>query len=264
MLDPFKIDSPTVVSFSGGRTSAYLLWRVLQANDGLPPDAHVVFCNTGKEHDATLDFVRDCGQAWGVTITWLEYASEGQRFREVNHASASREGQPFADLISKRNYLPNPVARFCTSELKVLTIERYMKAQGIDEFEQMLGIRADEKRRVAKLRQGNRTPLVDANVSQNDVQAFWKAQPFDLALAFRDGVTNLGNCDLCFLKGPNQVLSIIRHAPARAIWWAEQEAKIGGTFRSDRPSYSEMMAFAQNQTDLFDSDDEGLACFCGD
>jgi 3'-phosphoadenosine 5'-phosphosulfate sulfotransferase (PAPS reductase)/FAD synthetase len=71
MSDPFKIDSPTCISFSGGRTSAYMLWRVLQANGGLPPDAVVTFANTGKEDEATLRFVQACSDHWEVPITWV-------------------------------------------------------------------------------------------------------------------------------------------------------------------------------------------------
>jgi argininosuccinate synthase len=52
MHDPFKITEPTVISFSGGRTSAYLLWRVLQSNGGMPDEAIAVFANTGKEEEA--------------------------------------------------------------------------------------------------------------------------------------------------------------------------------------------------------------------
>jgi 3'-phosphoadenosine 5'-phosphosulfate sulfotransferase (PAPS reductase)/FAD synthetase len=265
MSDPFKITGPTCISFSGGRTSAYMLWRVLQAHGmTLPSDAIVCFANTGKEEEATLRFVRDCGEHWGVPIAWLEYRADEPRFSAVAFDTASRNGEPFAALIRKRSYLPNPIARFCTGELKVLTIERYLKNLGIEEFETMVGIRADEPRRVAKMRDSKLTPLVDAGVVQADVQAFWQAQPFDLGLSFRNGVTSSGNCDLCFLKGAHQIQSLIAERPQRAIWWAAQEQSIGGTFRSDRPSYAEMAKYAAQQTDMFDKGEEGIACFCGD
>lgn len=262
--DPFIIDGPTCISFSGGRTSAYMLRRVLQSNGGLPADAAVCFANTGKEDEATLRFVDRCSREWGVPITWLEYSATPEKFGAVDFEKASRDGEPFAALIAKRKYLPNPVARFCTAELKVLTIDRYLKSVGWDEYDTMVGIRADEQRRLAKLRSNKLTPLVGAGVTQADVQMFWRSQPFDLGLDFRDGVTASGNCDLCFLKGGHQIQSLIAEKPERAVWWAKQEASIGGTFRSDRPSYAQMARYAEQQADMFDKTEEAIACFCGD
>lgn len=264
MIDPFRISGPTCISFSGGRTSAYMLWRVLQANDmSLPDDAVVCFANTGKEDPATLDFVAACEREWSVNIAWLEYQSEEPKFKVVDHGNASRDGGPFEALIRKKHYLPNPVARFCTEELKVKTIDRYLESRGI-EADTMVGVRADEPRRVGKLRsRGLLVPLVDAGVTQAEVQAFWASQAFDLALPFRDGVTALGNCDLCFLKGPQQVMGIIKDKPARAAWWARMEYEVGATFRSDRPSYSEMYRFMDSQADMFNKEG-AVDCFCGD
>jgi len=262
-MNYFKIDSPTVISFSGGRTSAYMLYRVIQDNGGLPSDAVVCFCNTGKEDPNTLEFVHDCELNWNVKIHWLEYRSENPKFVVVDYATASRDGLPFEQLVTSRKYLPNPVARFCTSELKVLLIDRYMKSLGMDDYETMVGIRADEPRRAVKMRQDKLIPLVDAGITQKDVQAFWQSNDFDLSLKFMDGVTALGNCDLCFLKGPNQIKSLINNKPDRAIWWAKMEEKIGSTFRSDRPNYSQMMNFANKQENLF-GEEETIACFCGD
>jgi 3'-phosphoadenosine 5'-phosphosulfate sulfotransferase (PAPS reductase)/FAD synthetase len=265
MSDPFRIDSPTCISFSGGRTSAYMLWRVLQSNNGLPDEAIVCFANTGKEEEATLRFVRDCADYWQVPIAWVEYRPEKPRFAVVNYESASRAGEPFEQLIRKRQYLPNPVSRFCTQELKVLAIERYLKSIGVDDPDTMVGVRADEPRRLPKLRaRGVAVPLADAGVTQADVQAFWKSQPFDLGLNFRDGVTALGNCDLCYLKGGHQIASLIADKPERAVWWAKMERAVGATFRSDRPSYESMLKFAQEQRDMFDPNEEAIACFCGD
>lgn len=208
MSDPFKIDSPTCISFSGGRTSAYMLWRVLQSNGGLPEEAIVCFANTGKEDEKTLEFVRDCSVNWNVPITWLEFRDSKSKFEVVDFDSASRDGEPFEALIRKRNYLPNPVARFCTVELKVRTIHRYLKTIGWTEWDSMLGIRADEQRRFAKI--GNQdygkheekcAPLGTTGITKEDVGAFWRKQSFDLGLPNNNGVTMHGNCDLCFLKG---------------------------------------------------------------
>lgn len=263
MVDPFKIDSPTCISFSGGRTSAYMLWRVLQSNGGLPAEAVVLFANTGKEDEATLRFVRDCGQQWGVDIKWLEYQAEAPSYRVVTYETASRDGEPFEALVRKKRYLPNPVARFCTEELKVKAIDRYLSAQGL-EAETMVGVRADEPRRVSKLRaRGLLVPLADAGVGQDDVQAFWRSHPFDLKLTFRDGVTPMGNCDLCFLKGPQQILGLVKDRPERAVWWARMEQAVGATFRSDRASYGQMHRFMTDQADMF-STEGGVECFCGD
>ncbi|MFJ5483760.1 hypothetical protein [Pectobacterium actinidiae] len=49
MHDPFRITQPTCLSFSGGRSSAHMLWRGQQANTGPPAVTMVCFANTGKE-----------------------------------------------------------------------------------------------------------------------------------------------------------------------------------------------------------------------
>lgn len=139
MRDPFKITEPTCISFSGGRTSAYMLWRVLQAN-------------TGKEDEATLRFVRRCASEWDIPITWIEFEDTEAGFRTVDFDTASRNGEPFEAIIRKRNYLPNPVARFCTVALKITPEREFLKWLGWTDWQNMVGIRADEPRRVAKIR----------------------------------------------------------------------------------------------------------------
>ena len=280
MRDPFKIDSPTCISFSGGRTSAYMLWRVLQSNGGLPDEAKVCFANTGKEDPATLEFVERCGKEWGVPITWVEYINADEtkdRFRVVDFETASRNGEPFEAIIRKRNYLPNPVSRFCTVEMKVRAIHRYLKSIGWTEWESMLGIRADEQRRLAKIGQQDYgkheekiAPLGRVGVTKEMVGEFWKAMPFDLDLPNMNGVTMHGNCDLCYLKGGSQIFSLIQEKPERAVWWAKMEALAlaskpdGAKFRTDRPSYAAMLKFSQEQRDMFDVNEEAISCFCGD
>jgi 3'-phosphoadenosine 5'-phosphosulfate sulfotransferase (PAPS reductase)/FAD synthetase len=243
-----------VASFSGGRSSAMMITQMDLS------DAIVIFCNTGKEMPETLDFVRDCESKWSVPIIWLEYKSK-REYKVVSYETASRNGEPFESLITDKNYLPNMVARFCTSELKVLTIERYLKDQGISDWETAVGIRADEPRRVAKMRQkeGYLTPLADKGITSSDVIKFWQSQEFDLNLPASGFYSN---CDLCFLKGYGIKQSLVNERPSLAIWWADQEKKINARFRSDQPAYKDMIAVSGSQSDLWGY--ESIECFCGD
>ena len=279
MSDPFKIIEPTVISFSGGRTSGYMLWRILRSNQGLPDDAIVVFANTGKEEEATLRFIEDCSINWQVPIHWVEYQWHTEpklRFRSINFHNASRNGEPFWSMIDMKGspFLPNPVQRICTAQLKIRTIDKYLKSLGWQHNENMdwVGIRADEMRRAAKIAR-ERTPLVTAGVTKAIVGEFWKNQPFDLGLPNNNGVTMHGNCDLCFLKPAHQIMSLIRENPSRADWWIAMENHAqtsnltfgdGARFRKDRPSYFEMKRYALAQTEMFDMNEEPVACFCGD
>jgi hypothetical protein len=273
MSNPFLITEPTCISFSGGRTSAYMLHKVLETGGGqLPSEAIVCFANTGKEDEATLKFVQACSDNWNVEIHWVEYRDADPAFERVTFKTASRHGEPFEALIRKRQYLPNPVTRFCTAELKIRTIHKYLKSLGWEHNETMdwVGMRADEQRRAAKIADKSRIPLVTAGVTKQIVGEFWRNQSFDLELPNMNGVTMHGNCDLCFLKGGAQVLSLIAEKPERAIWWAKMEALAlaskpsGAVFRSDRPSYASMTKFAADQIDMFDPNEETIACFCGD
>lgn len=230
MTDPFFITGPALISFSGGRTSAYMLWRILQAHGGtLPDDVHVCFANTGKEREETLRFVHECGVRWAVRIRWLEWRSRpigkdgrdtpiADRFEEVGLNSASRNGEPFKSLIRRKKYLPNAVSRFCTAELKIEAMKYFMLDQGYAKWTNVVGLRHDEGHRVLKQIARNAEgkecwrsamPLDKAKITKRDVLAFWLGENKDprnliypLPQGFDLGLRDYeGNCDGCFLKG---------------------------------------------------------------
>jgi len=274
-MNPFEIKEPTCISFSGGRTSAYMLYRVLEAHDmNLPDDAVVCFANTGKEDEATLQFIHNCETHWNVPIVWLEYTTEKPGFKVVNFETAARDGEPFEALIRHYRKLPNPAQRWCTGVLKIRTIHKYLKSIGWDHSEadnaDFVGIRADEPRRSAKMNR-EKTPLVTAGVTKQTVNDFWEKYDFNLNLKIHKGESLLGNCDLCYLKSLDKKMNIVREYPHKSIWWARMENLVteigegsgtGNRFRIDHPAYYEMHQFLKNQGNLFD--DESIACFCGD
>lgn len=265
-MSPYSLPPGNVqIAFSGGRTSAYMLHYILDANGGLPARARVVFSNTGREMPETLDFVEDVSSQWGVRVDWVEYRPTSPWFDVVSNQNASRDGEPFNSLIAKRKMLPNISMRFCTVEMKIKTARRYCISLGWKSWATARGIRADEAHRATiskDKRIENWHPMVSASVTKQSVAEFWRRQPFNLKLPFLDRGNPFGNCDGCFLKSEADKAALIRNYPDRAAWWSNHERKIGATFR-DQMSLSSLAEFVQRQGDwIFDT--EGLLCQAND
>lgn len=265
MSSPYNLpDGKVLISFSGGRTSAFMLHEILCANGDLPDRVKVVFANTGREMPQTLDFVQECSDRWSVPITWLEYKLDMPKFDVVNHNSASRNGEPLEALIRSEKYIPNTLRRKCTQQLKVKTIKRFLVSQGWKHWTNSVGIRVDESRRVKDSNDGrwdNWFPLVKAGVSKSDIADFWLKQElaFDLNLPLINGITPQSNCDGCFLKSELKLAEMWRDHPDKMQWWADLEAEFGHTFRYDGVSYQDIKDNLDRQGD-FVFDIEGFFC----
>lgn len=222
-----------VIGFSGGLSSGLATeMEMAKAGASFNRDYIVVFCNTGKEHDATLDFVHDFEVKRGVPVVWLEYCRENNEhsFRVVNYWSAARDHDkvtPFDEMLEWSSVLPNTFRRICSGNLKVRTIKRYMKSLGFEQWENFTGIRADEADRSLEIMASSpkyitqRFPLIDAGIRKADVNAYWAKQPFTLNIPNHEG-----NCRLCFLKAGWKRRAIMRQDPASAQWWIDWQDKM--------------------------------------
>lgn len=246
-----------LINFSGGRTSAYMTKRLI--DEGLN-NYLVTFQNTGKEMPGTLDFINDCDNRWNLDIVWLEYRF-GNSFEIVNYKTASRDGRPFSELIEhKKHFLPNTLARYCTDQLKIQTLRRYLQSIGVKNWTSYNGIRYDEPRRWSKVKnlpnyQNIEMPLVKWKITKKDVLNFWSNQDFDLKVK-----EPYGNCDCCFLKGKGKLSIIAKERPDLFSWWINKEKINGNTFKKEI-SYSQLLNASNSQMQLF-KNDPSFECFC--
>ena len=217
-----------LVSFSGGETSAFMaqwLWR--HKRDEY--DMVFVFANTGQENEETLDFVQQCSEAFGFPVVWVEAvvdpeSGKGTRHRIVDHATASRNGEPFEDVIAKYG-IPNTATPHCTRELKERPITSYARSIWGADYETAIGIRQDEFDRMNEKHKAKRIiyPLIkDVPMTKAKVNFWWSQQPFRLRLKGYQG-----NCMACWKKSKPKLMTIAKERPEAFKWVRDMEAKYG-------------------------------------
>jgi len=192
-----------VFNFSGGKTSAYMVIKYYQPGD------IVLFCDTGREHEKTYKFINDFEFFENIPIIKLGSKTS------------------FDDFLSRRNWkeIPNRVKRSCTIELKIKPARRYLRSLGLMKYDNFIGFRADEEQRVRKSKkrwkQVNTVfPLFQNGITKEMINDYWKNKPYTLEIP-----PILGNCTLCFMKGKNAIMAILREYPELAEDWINDEKK---------------------------------------
>jgi hypothetical protein len=139
-----------VVSFSGGRTSAYLCYLM---KEKFGDDVDFIYMDTGAEHPKTYEFIRSVNRELNLNLVCLRTdfstpLGAGNNFKVVEINSIAPDLKPFTDMVSKYG-VPYIGGMFCTDRMKLVPFTKYCNEKyGRGNYETWLGIRADELPRV--------------------------------------------------------------------------------------------------------------------
>ena len=278
----------TVNSLSGGKTSSYIaanypadynVFSLVRTDDKkcLFPDTKIrqqVSDRLGTEFIGTLEddiiiyTMLDLEQFIGSKIDWVT----GKTFD--NSIIKTKKGTKF---------LPNKMARYCTTELKTMPILYWMYDVIKEPVIMRFGYRANETRRAVKmmdktddegftkvkatfkkLKDGRNSwgeyryckpefPLINDNIYKDTIEQFWKDK--DVRFAY------MNNCVGCWWRSPLLLKKMHNKHPEKMQWFADQETS-KSKWRSD-VRYSEIIKW-KTQTELFDDDfNECDSGYCG-
>lgn len=276
-----------VVSISGGKDSTAMY---LEAMERLQGDFLPVFADTGNEHDITLDYVsRLAERTGGPKIQWVKadfrqrlYAQKsfiGANYEPEKAAEAltaleaiEEDSSPFLALCLWKGMFPCNVKRFCTSELKVLPIQRHVYAPLLDAGHTVVswqGIRAEESAARSKAQETESLgdgvtayrPLLHWTVQ--DVFAMHRRHGLDPNPLYKLGMSRVG-CMPCFMARKQEIAQIVRRFPEhidkirrweRLVQQASKKGvatffpctKVPGT-ADTRANIDRVVAWSQNET----------------
>ena len=178
--------------------------------------------------------------------SYLDPSSYGEREKIVKY----HLGQPVhRPKQAFQEFTEATLTRLRNGDLIKKSFDSKAVLKGLDaiDFVSLIGLRADEPRRVTRMLERNNAlqdserladgeyvyaPLYDFEKTKQDVLTFWAKQSWDLEIS---PDLNLSNCTYCFMKGERTLREIAAHsenngqvfqtAPESISWWANFEKR---------------------------------------
>ena len=203
-----------VVSFSGGRTSAYLCKLMIDTYG--KENVDFIYMDTGAEHLKTYNFIKNVNCEFGLNLICLRGdftrpLGDGVGYNVVHIESLEPDLVPFKAMLSKYG-VPYIGGMFCTDRMKLKPFKKYCDdTYGKKNYETWLGIREDEPKRLAP------KPFIKymaeiSDFDKQDVLNWWAKMPFDLDLNEWSG-----NCEFCPKKSNLKLAASQRDSPESYI-----------------------------------------------
>lgn len=222
-----------VISFSGGKTSAYLCWLAIKLFGR--ENCAFVFMDTGAEHPKTYDFVKRCDEYFGLDLVYLRVKTgelgKGNTYCEVGRDSVKFDLKPYSSVIEK--YGVPEIGKGCTRDLKERPFLKFCK-DNYDSFVIWLGIRVDESKR-AKKSELYKSLFEISDFDKKDVNDWWNLMPFNLEIP-----EWLGNCVFCPKKSSLKLAAAQRDEPGLYFEFIEMLESDRVRFDNKTSHYSRM------------------------
>jgi len=197
-----------ILGLSGGKDSTAL--AILMHKE--VPQMEYFFCDTGKELAETYEYLERIKARLGIKIKYLN--SE----RDFDHF-----------LMLHGGHLPSPKIRWCTEEMKIKPLERFV---GNDETISYIGIRADEVRDGYISRKPNILPVYpfkERSLVKADIIRILDESGIGMPDYYR--WRSRSGCFFCFFQRKYEWVMLSEEHPdlfAQAVEYEMSEAKTKG------------------------------------
>lgn len=236
-----------VASISGGKDSAAMSLHLRE----LDIEHDRVFCDTGWEHQTTYEYLR------------------GDLVRMLGPVAEIRGDLLMPDLVRKKGMFPSRTRRFCTEQLKVVPLQKYIRGlqDELGECVNAVGIRAAESQARAKMPEWEWSDGFDCEVwrplirwSEQDVIDIHARHGLRPNPLYLDGARRVG-CWPCIFAAKGEIRHIAEVDPGRIDAIRALEAEVteaarlrhaakGETFESlgyNRPTFFQAMGALRNE-----------------
>ncbi len=214
-----------VINFSGGKDSCAMLAHIVE-NYPLVKK-HVVFADTGWEHNGAEDWCRSIVEGFGLKLNVV---------RNPN--------KDFFGMVAHRQKFPSPSYRQCTSDLKRGPIQTWIRQNIKDPVVvSAMGLRAEESSaRAKKSRLTRNKSMTNSKRTVWDwlpIQE-WKEEKVFSYLAEKEiplhpvyKYLTRFSCQVCIFLGAKELAAVERHNPEAIEKIARVEEEIGFTMKPE-------------------------------